>query len=242
MSSHFTIELCDRTFLHTHFNHFAAMHHQIWHNTYAKIKNLPDDFITANPLEYFTTHWQDIINDPKAHILWAHDDENFLGFAVLSSAPYENTEKITMSGLSGPGDLIGSLDHIFILQHEQHSGVGRTLFTHAVKQLHIQGAEQMIIDVYNGNENALGFYHHMGCRMGTCYDDTETREGQNYATPSIMIGIPSLRDFLSTEKAAYILQTQNYRNWHAIAQRSIERNRTIFNRQIQPIQEVQYAL
>ncbi len=218
MSFDFTVECCDHSFLRTHFNHFAAMHHRIWHNTYGTIENLPEAFITANPIEYFTQHWQDIVNDPNAHVLWAHDDQSFLGFSVLSSAPYENEEKISMSGLSDSGHTIGALDHIFILQNEQHGGVGRTLFTHAVNTLHTQGATQMIIDVYNGNENALGFYRHMGCTMGERYNDVETRDGEAYLTPSIMIGVPSLQDFLATQES------------HCVLQRSTEAGRRICQR------------
>lgn len=207
--TNFTIQLCDADFMGEHLNQFIQLHYDIWHRTYDSIENIPPEFLANNDIFYFKEHWEEVRNNTNSSTLAALDGNNLIGFAVVKHA-ITNIDRIQLAGLDQTDVATGELQHINIDQN--HSGFGRSLFTLAAQEVQSHGAQQMIIDVYSGNKNALGFYAHIGCANGEKYIDHEERYGETHETPSILLRIDSLNDFLSTPKAKSIIERHNPTN------------------------------
>lgn len=70
------------------------------------------------------------------------------------------------SGMPSP-DVLGAfwLEKLFLCSAARGKGLGRKLIEHMGQVAASQGYEQMVIDVFDGNENAEKMYEHMGAKL-----------------------------------------------------------------------------
>jgi ribosomal protein S18 acetylase RimI-like enzyme len=131
-----------------------------------------NDIIEHCQNQHSVENYRQWLNDTR-YALWLAQlspGEAPVGFLVVSppDLPLNDTSK----------DL--ELKRIYLLSKFQGGGLGKRLIRTAVEHATDAGAERLLLGVYAGNENAIGFYRHIGFEQlgtrkfnvgGMSYDD-----------------------------------------------------------------------
>ncbi len=123
------------------------VHYHSWLETYSGIMDA--DFLQRQSLE----RCQEIAKKHPQNCFIAELDGEIIGFVC----PVQNRENPN----------VGEVQAIYLLQKAQGLGIGRKLMEFALKQL--AGHQTIVLWVLKGNNNAIGFYEHLGFRYeGIC--------------------------------------------------------------------------
>ena len=97
-------------------------------------------------------------------------------------------EPVAFYSLIGEGDRL-ELDHLWVLPENIGSGIGRSLFDHAIKRAAVLGAKVLEIE---SDPNAEGFYRRMGAKRTG--ENTFDIEGQRRSLPLLDVDVRSRID------------------------------------------------
>lgn len=131
----------------------ASVHYRAWLETYSGL--MPDEILAGHTLE----HCRKLANDHRCansgNTFVALDRENgdqVAGFAVLS---FHARDFVSVPDA-------GEIAALYVLRDFQGLGIGKDLLDHCLARLPRDWA---VLFVLKGNDNAIGFYQHMGFRF-----------------------------------------------------------------------------
>lgn len=142
----------------------AFVHYQAWQETYPGL--MPESVLAAHTLE----HCLERANDRRSNSIntfVAIDRENgdrVVGFATLSCRARD------FVSVPDAGEIVA----LYVLQAYQSLGLGRMLMERCLTGLPQPRAALFVLD---GNEQAIGFYEHMGFRLTGHVLNNETAGG-----------------------------------------------------------------
>lgn len=128
----------------------ARVHVLAWQETYRGL--VPDVFLDNLSIPRRTERWRRSLvdrTDPYHRTVVADENDQIVGFANCGF-PQETDEEFD-----------GELHAIYLLKSAQGQGIGRKLFSEAVKSLLALGSSSMLVWVLRDNP-ARGFYDRLG--------------------------------------------------------------------------------
>jgi ribosomal protein S18 acetylase RimI-like enzyme len=118
------------------------------------------DIVAHAANKHSMAYYAACLGDPDAHV-WVAETQSkaVIGYLVLGRATLPLASP-------HPDDL--EIVRIYVLSRFQKAGIGYRLMQHAFSEAARQGARQLVLGVYNGNEKALAFYARQGfTQIGT---------------------------------------------------------------------------
>ena len=125
----------------------AEVRVRTWQKGYSDI--LPAEFLDGLSIDAGASRWRDLLRAPTPdRRTWvAESAGQVIGFVTAGVARDE-----------GMGALTGELYAIYVLPDCWDRGIGRTLITHAERQLKRQGFDEAVLWVLADNQRARTFY------------------------------------------------------------------------------------
>lgn len=105
--------------------------------------------------KYEAKELEELLQDPKVHILVADEDEKVLGYAFLFEVKQEETELLK-------GRKFLYLDDLCIDENTRGKGVGHSLLKASEELAKALGYPSLQLRVWELNENAIAFYEKNG--------------------------------------------------------------------------------
>jgi len=124
----------------------ARVHVTAWRETYAGI--LPDAYLAQMNVHLYARRWrhQLMAAKPPEIVLAAEGRQGLVGYCAGQARPDGSSEISTL----------------YVIKAAQHFGLGRRLLAAGASVLHARGAHTLSLWVLDGNEDARGFYEHLG--------------------------------------------------------------------------------
>ena len=128
---------------------FAALYQHIYDTTYRGFidPRLIRSVLAENSAARMKGCWL----MPGAEAFTAEEEGTFLGFAMGQPSP----------------DILGAfwLEYLYLYEQARGKGVGRLLIEAMGRRAREQGYSGMVIDVFNGNDNAEQLYRYLGAKL-----------------------------------------------------------------------------
>ena len=131
----------------------ALVHYQAWQETYPGL--IPDSVLAAHTLEECRKNAIDRRHSNSANTFVALDrarGDRVIGFGTFS---YHARDIVSIEDA-------GEITALYVLKEFQGQGVGRALLEHCLAHI---PRPRVALFVLKGNENAIGFYTHMGFHL-----------------------------------------------------------------------------
>jgi ribosomal protein S18 acetylase RimI-like enzyme len=132
----------------------ATVHVDSWRTSYRGI--LPDKFLAELSYQHRIEMWERALcmGTRKSFVFVAEsDDHNIVGFA--SGGPSQTHDNFYK----------GELYAIYLIEEQQHRGIGRALFEAVMTRLSQDGYKNIFIWVFEKNLGARGFYERLGGKL-----------------------------------------------------------------------------
>ena len=127
----------------------AATRKKVWDATYRGI--YPDEMIDQYDLASFAEKDYKRITDPKNKVWLAMDGEDCVGYLVVGPC-----------GFGSYKDFNFCLNSLYLLPPYQNRGLGRKAFELTAAECRRRGLDRFFCSCSPHNQNAMGFYEHMG--------------------------------------------------------------------------------
>ena len=127
----------------------AATRRKVWDATYRGI--YPDEMIDQYDLALFTDRDRKRISDPENKVWLAMDGANCVGYLVAGPCGFGQYQ-----------DFDFCLNSLYLLPPYQNMGLGRKAFELTAAECRRRGFNRFFCSCSPHNQNAMGFYEHMG--------------------------------------------------------------------------------
>ena len=140
----------------------AALHHAVWHQTYAPLA--PPDLPALMKLESRLVRWRGILDGPSHdHAFVAEAETALAGFVLMGPATDPAFGECC------------EIRHLFVRGDLQGRGLGRRLMAEAARRAQGLGFTRLGLGVVDGNRDAIGFYAALGGTRAGSYTDPGPR-------------------------------------------------------------------
>lgn len=140
----------------------ARVHVKSWQWAYQG--QMPQEHLDGLSIQARTDLWQRNLGEAQIHqVLVAVVDDEIVGFCC-----YGTSRDVDL------GDDVGEISAIYVLEHHAGSGLGRSLWERAVRELDAGGMLRTTVWVLASNDRARGFYERLGMRLdGAAREDAD---------------------------------------------------------------------
>jgi len=126
---------------------------ELWRQIDALHAEIQPSFFRRPPGPRAERHLQTALRDPQRHLLVAEDERGIVGTVQL---------RIYDAPATAVPCRRGYVEDLVVDSARRGSGVGRALMRAAAARAREAGAEQLLLTVWRGNEDARRFYERLG--------------------------------------------------------------------------------
>lgn len=130
----------------------AEVHVASWRTTYRG--QVPDEQLNQLSVPDRSERWRQALAQAKSHAIVAEEHDRIVGFVSFGECRDQDVEART-----------GEVYAIYLLSEFQGLGIGRSLWSKAIKELKTSGFDSVVVWVLDTNASARAFYEGMGCSL-----------------------------------------------------------------------------